>query len=59
MCTTSSRRGSIRKSCKYLILILINLIFLITITSDGDNLADTGALIKGSALAVLDLDGLD
>ena len=30
-----------------------------TIASDGDNLAGAGALIKGSALAVLDLDGLD
>jgi hypothetical protein len=30
-----------------------------TITSDSDNPADTEALIKGSALAVLDLDGLD
>ena len=29
------------------------------ICSDGDSLTDTGALIKGSALAVLDLDGLD
>ena len=28
-------------------------------SSDGDNTVDTGALAKGSALAVLDLDGLD
>jgi len=58
MHTTSSCQSSIRKLCKYLILTLINLV-LITMTSDGGNSADTGALIKGSALAVLDLDGLD
>ena len=58
MHTTRLCRGSIRKLCKYLILTLINLA-LITITSDGGNSADTEALIKGSALAVLDLDGLD
>ena len=29
------------------------------IRSDGDNATDTGALFKGSALAVLDLEGLD
>ena len=59
MHTTRLCRSSIRKLCKYLILTLINLLVLITITSDGDNAVDTGALIKGSALAVLDLDGLD
>ena len=32
---------------------------LITITSDGDNPTDVEALIYGSALAVLGLDGLD
>jgi hypothetical protein len=30
-----------------------------SVSSDGDNAVDTGALVKGSALAVLDLDGLD
>ena len=58
MHTTSSCLNFIQKSRKYLIpapfVLVLNLYF-----SDGDNLADTEALIKGSALAVLDLEGLD
>lgn len=38
---------------------VFNSLFSLTyIASDGDK-PDTGALIKGSALVVLDLDGLD
>lgn len=39
--------------------LLITFFLLISTSSDGDNAVNTGALIKGSALAVLDLDGLD
>ena len=46
-----------RKSRKYLIPTL-SLFSLTYIASDGDN-PDTRTLIKGSALAILDLDGLD
>ena len=39
---------------------LDNIVFLnIFIRRDGNNQRDSGAFIKGSALAVLDLDGLD
>jgi hypothetical protein len=59
MHTTSSCRSSIQRLCKYLIHTVIDLLGLISITSNGDKDADTRTLMKGSALAVLDLDGLD
>jgi len=59
MYTTSSCHSSFQKWCKYSLLTLINLIVLITLTRDANNPADSGALIKGTVLAVLDLDGLD
>ena len=52
--------GALFKSHVSLLFSLLLILLSSTdICSDGDNAADTGALTKGNALAVLDLDGLD
>ena len=38
---------------------LLTFFLLISVSSDGGNAVNTKALVKGSALAILDLDGLD
>ena len=44
--------------CISILILLINILTIST-SSNGDNVVDTRDLVKGSALAVLDLDGLD
>ena len=44
--------------CVSILILLINILTIST-SSNGDNVVDTRDLVKGSALAVLDLDGLD
>ena len=58
--TIISCQPSIPKSRKsFQVLIRLFLIVFMHIHRDGDNQRDTGSLVKGNALAVLDLAGLD
>ena len=51
--------SSLYSKVVYMFIFSLSTSSLISISSDGDNAVDTGALAKGSVLAVLDLDGLD